>query len=236
MWTKVVCADLKNELNRLKTGNALEVQRYNNAIEAMSRVMAEPILNGDGKSGLRNYKAADVLAQYRLFYEVLKEHNVVHFVWINNEKYIHDLSQTPDPCYDHFLTLINTNKLPVYTPTKSATEYTLSGTFGVSDFIYAKYSDSSTGTARSFLNITTDDKRTYHLKNISATDEDQGLEEILLSKVIKSATGLGIKLHFELDKSRDPLRVKFLENLLTKNNFQISDIDNEIELWELVCK
>lgn len=236
MWTKIVCDDLKNELNRLKAGNALEVQRYHNAIETMSRVMVEPILNGDGKSGIGKYKAADVLAQYRLFYEVLKEHEVVHFVWINNEEYIHDLSQNPDPCYDHFLTLINTNKLPVYTPTKSTTKYTLSGKFGVSDSIYAKYSDSHSGHAHSYLNIITDDKRTYHLRNISATVENQGLEDILLSKVIASTTGLGIRFHFELDNSRDPARVKFLKNLLTKYNFQISVIDNEIELWELFCK
>lgn len=58
---------VETELEKLRRGNTVERQRYRNAMTTIERVMSN-LLNSDFSKVLPdNFKATDVLQQYRIF-------------------------------------------------------------------------------------------------------------------------------------------------------------------------
>lgn len=229
MWKKCLSEDLKIKLKRIRDGNRLERQRYDNAEKAITDVLLEP--NSNHKHSIGKYQAADVLSQFRLFYEILTEHKVVHFVWINDEKYIHDNSKNPDPCYDRFKTLITTNKIPQYIPPSvSEPVFKMDGSWKKSTMIYAKLIDER-GRANSNLSMLLDDADTYKIIDVRADQEEVGLEMSLLKLVIKDCDAHGITLTFDLDLRADSKKVDLMIQILTKSDFKIEIEDSDMQLW-----
>ncbi|MEK2645216.1 hypothetical protein [Bdellovibrio sp. BCCA] len=224
---------MKVELLRLQKGNKKEKQRYENALKAVSAVLLDPENRDDYKKGTGQYKAADVLSQYRIFYEVLKQENIVHFVWMNDDKYIHDSSKDPDPCYDRFKTLVQTGKISQYVaPSPPKVSFTLTGVWKKSVKIYAKYMDNYDN-CHSDLTAITDDKGVYKISKVTASVENKGLEELLLEELIADAKGKGITIQKELSLKADQVRVNTMRKLLRKLKFSEVLSDDDVELWEL---
>lgn len=229
MWKKSLSEDLKKELKRLRDGNRLERQRYENAEKAMTDVLLEP--NSNHKHSIGKYQAADVLSQYRLFYEILTEYKVVHFVWINDEDYIHDNRKNPDPCYDRFKTLISTNKIPQYIPPAVVEpEFKLDGAWKKSAMIYAKLIDER-GRANSNLSMLLDAADTYKIIDVRADREGVGLEISLLKLVIEDCDNHGIKLAYDLDLKADIKKIDLMIQILTQTGFAIDVQDEDMQLW-----
>lgn len=229
-WKKALSKDLKEELIRLRNGNADERQRYKNAEEAISRTLVDPV--HVHKHSLGDYKAVNVLAQYRVFYEIIDDHNIVHFVWINDHTCKHDNSKNPDPCYDKFISLVNTGKIPKFVPSKKTKGFTLNGEWGYSSQIYAEFHDED-GKANSYLTMQHQKADNYQIIAIGADRENVGLEKLLLKELVKSAKAKKISLYFELDLTRDEIVVEALRLIFEKCGFIADESDGELELWIL---
>lgn len=230
-WKRVLASNLRDELKRLQGGNKKEIQRYKNAMGAIATVMGDPALPKYIKSNVGHYRAADVLAQYRLFFEILDEQKVIHFVWMNDDQYIHDNSKKPDPCYERFRHLIEHKKLEKYMPPEEVkTGFELHGVWRQSAAIYASFTDDR-GVARSYLNMQGDDRGCYKITSIRAEVEGTGLELALLKEVVVDAGKNGVSLYFELDLTGDQVMVKTMRAVFAECGFTAMD-DGEIELWE----
>jgi len=231
VWTPAVGKLLKEELDRLKSGNKREQQRYENALETISTVVLDPWKDyGDLKSGIGDYRAANVLAQYRMFYELVHAEKVVHFVWLNDDTYIHTTSKNPDPCYERFKNLAAGNKIPKYTPKPKPTSPTISGFWKKSTQIYCSLS-AGQQRANSTLFMQQQNSSTYQIQDINATEEGTGLELQLLDWVSKRASQEGVQLFHELDLKRDPETIKLLRGIFSKCGFNCT-ATSDIELWE----
>ncbi len=230
-WTKHLSEILKDELRRLKDGNKKEQQRYQNAEEAISAVLLNPGKDyGDLKYNLGKYRAAPVLAQYRLFYEIIDDEKVVHFVWMNDDDFIHDSSKKSDPCYERFKTLAQTNKIPKYEKRPPPGKPTINGFWKKTAQIYCSYPDRN-GVANSTLVMQQEKKDSYRILDINATVEGVGLELGLLKWVTGLAQNEGVHLYHELDLRADPVKVEMLRTVFKKCGFQ-SLQDDDVELWE----
>ncbi len=96
---------LKRELNRLKDGVSTEKQRFQNIISTTARVQSNPLAHIFKKDLPDDYKAADVLQQYRLFFKITNiddKNSVIFFTWVNDEKsFLHD--SAPSECEISFV-------------------------------------------------------------------------------------------------------------------------------------
>lgn len=229
-WTASRSSLLNKELIRLKDGNKRERQRYENAIEAISAVLSNPNDPGDLKSAIGKYRAADVLAQYRLFYELVDSEKVVHFVWINDDDYIHDSSKKPDPCYERFKNLAAGGKIPKFSPKAKSGKPQIRGAWKKTEKIYCSVS-AGHQRANSILFMQQQKNDSYQIIDINATEEGTGLELQLLDWVSKDANRQGVRLYHELDLKRDPHTVKTLREIFSKCGF-VCTPDSDMELWE----
>jgi hypothetical protein len=240
VWTRHLSNDLRLELLRIRNGSKLERQRYRNAEDAIATVLMNPTTPRNLNHSLGQYRAADVLAQYRIFYEIISNETVIHFVWINDEKYLHDSSKNPDPCYDRFLTLVNTKRIPAYIAPivvvkplgKASQSFNLKGKWGASPQIYATLADARGQAISNLVMQSLNKTGCYQIVAINATVEKLGLEEALLNKVAIDARKNGIKLYHELDLNADPVHVALLKQIFLKCGFKMTTPDTGSELWE----
>lgn len=234
MWKRALSQTVKDELRRLQQGNVLEIQRFENADEAISSVLINPLDPGYLKDNFGHFRAVNVLGQYRLFFEIIPQHGVIHFVWLNDDYYIHDSSKgKDDPCYKRFKHLFDHDKLDKYVHEKpTVPKFDLTGTWKKSAAIFAKYLDDSGRSETSLTLISDSANSTYRLLDIKSDRPNVGLEKILLSKVIESANKAAVKLSFTIELSRNKDYVSFHKNLLTQLGFKLSLADDDQEVWE----
>jgi len=217
-----------------QNGNVDEIQRFDNAHEAISSVLNNPLDTDYLKNNMAHYRAVNVLGQYRLFFEIIQQHDVIHFVWMNDDYYIHDSSKgKDDPCYKRFKHHFDNDKLETYQhiePKKP--DFDITGTWKKSAAIYAKYIDDSGKTETSLTLIPNSNNSSYNMLDIKSDRPQNGLEKILLKKVIDSAKQAAVKLTFTLDLSRNATYVTFYKLLLTELGFKLAVADEDQEVWE----
>lgn len=235
MWKRALADSVKDELNRLKNGSEKEQQRYDNANEAITAVLINPLDPDYIKSNVDHYRAANILGQFRIFFEIINEHKTVHFVWMNNEDHIHDTSKgINDPCYKQFKHLNDHSKLQRFAPPKAVkAQLNITGTWKTSSSIYVKYSDASGNVNSTLTLIAHTDNSSYNMLDIKADMEDVGLEEALLKKVLTSAKSVGVKIIFTLDLTRNQDYISFYKKLLSSTGFIVTAADADQEVWEI---
>lgn len=235
MWTRAQSKQVQDELKRLEVGNKKERQRFENAMEAITSVLINPLDQGYINYDLGQYRAVDVLAQYRLFFEIIDSNKVVHFVWINNDDYIHDSSKgKDDPCYKRFKNLLDRDKLEKYKHVETKKpSFTLNGKWKKSTAIYATYTDSNGKSETALRLILQATEKDYLLQDITSSKQDANLERFLLEHVTKVAKKNGVIIKYSIRLSRDPLHISFYRKLLADCGFLITAKDESEELWEL---
>lgn len=212
-----------------------EQQRYHNAVDAMLKVMADPISREFSKNLPDGYKAVDVLQQYRLFFKViddaLTEESVVHFVWINAEDSVHRTGK-PDDCYEVFRKMIERGAVEAYQPPQEPRlRYALHGAWTAA-VVYASYTQTSShGVERAdgHLHLSQVSAKEYRIVSISVSTEDAGLATALLGRVCQDADIAGITLTHDLF-----LKAPSAEksgHLLAKFDFALGERVDDLELW-----
>ncbi len=234
-YRRSLAPSLRSELARLESGNKAESQRYRNAVDAMLKVMADPISREFSKNLPDGYKAVDVLQQYRLFFKVIDDpittDSVIHFVWINSEESIHRTGE-PDDCYEVFRKMLECDELEAYLPPQEAErKYSLHGAW-TAPVIYASYTkrlDQSVDRADGHLHLSQVSEKEYRIEAISVSKENIGLASELLDRLCADTSVAGITLTHDLflkgasaDKSR---------HLLQKFGFALSEKVEDLELW-----
>lgn len=230
---------LKNEFDRLESGNTAEKQRLRNAYNAIAKVLSNPLNTDFNKDLPGNYKAVDVLQQYRLFFRLEVDHllknQVVFFVWINDEESLHRTGK-PDDCYKVFREMVAKSEVEVYQPDPSHTDqYLQHGSWG-SDYIYISYSKTVLSTppenlfANTGLHLSKISEKEYNLQAISVSTENKGLASSLLQKLCLEADKAKIRLAHELFiKSENAEKSR---HLLKKNQFTLIELIDDIEIWQ----
>ncbi len=228
---------LKAELERLKNGDTNERQRHNKALVAINKAAQHP-LHGDYKKDLpENYKAADVLQQYRLFFRIVpaaesgESADVVYFVWINDEDAIHR-SGAGDDCYAIFRKMLVAGQIEAYAPTAAAA----SGNFqqhdpwGV-DVVYASFKRKLPAEqhASTHLTLSKVTANSYRIEYVTVSTEDAGLASALLDELCKSAQQSRIELVYELCNSVG--NNGKTRHLLEKFDFSFTDQIDDTEIW-----
>ena len=203
-YQRKIAPNLNIELKRLKAGNAAEKQRYENALSAMNKVMADPLHFDFRKNLPQNYKAADVLQQYRLFFRIIPAAeatdagtDVVFFVWINDEHSIHRTGQADD-AYEVFRDKLTAGEIEPYRPSGivERERFTLHDNWG-SEVVYASFSrllDRSEQHADSHLILSRVTDNSYRIQHVTVSDEDVGLASALLAKICESANTFYIEI------------------------------------------
>lgn len=234
---------LDKELDRLQNGSKSEQQRYRNAMFAITKVLANP-LNADFSKNLpQNFKAVDVLQQYRLFFRIESDSvigdQVVFFVWINDEETIHRTGK-PDDCYQVFRDMLFRGDVETYQPdppTKG--NYQRHDKWG-SNFVYLSYNKTIqsqppthqySDASLSLSKVTAQD---YNVQSVSVSHEDEGLASLLLVELCADADTCKIVLTHELFTGSE--NVSKSRYLLTKFDFKIVDVIDDVEIWKRYSK
>ncbi|PWU19945.1 MAG: hypothetical protein C5B49_05105 [Bdellovibrio sp.] len=226
-------------MSRLKAGNPAEKQRYEKILSAIHRVMADPIHPQFRKDLPQNYKAADVLGQYRLFFRIVPaaqatdvKADVVHFVWVNDEESIHR-SGEPGDCYQVFLDKVLRGEIDEYTPDPlpQNERFRLHDDWG-SSFVYVSFRRTIDGEeqhADSHLKLNQIASGSYLIDYVTVSKENIGLASSLLARLGESVDSHGIKLTYELESNdRNFGKVR---HLLEKFHFELDDIIESVEIW-----
>jgi hypothetical protein len=229
---------LNLELDRLEFGQKHERQRYNNSMSAIAKVISNPLNPDFNKDLPENYKAVDVLQQYRLFFKMVTDptigDQVVYFVWINDETSIHRSGKSDD-CYQIFREMLDRGQVEAYQPDPVLNDsYKRHSSWG-DEFIYLSFKRSiSSGplqVADGHLLLSRTKDQEYFIQAISVSHEDLGLASALLENVCKDAAQFKIALKHELfirsehvDKSR---------HLLKKFGFKMTEFIDDVEIWQL---
>lgn len=221
---------LQKELERLETGSAAEKQRYRNVITALAKVEANPLNPDFNKDLPDNYKAVDVLQQYRLFFKIIHEGEeaIIYFAWMNDEESLHRAG-AKDDCYAIFRTKFAQGEIERYVPEPEAPEPTfeIQGKWGDS-YLYVFFSCPPDHAASSlFLNQVTE--KEYRIEGITVTEEGKRLASELMCRLCADAGIRKVTLTFELvtwqknvDKSR---------HLLEKHGFRCTATIDDVEIW-----
>ncbi|MGK5082683.1 type II toxin-antitoxin system YhaV family toxin [Bdellovibrionota bacterium FG-1] len=234
-YRRSLAPSLRAELIRLESGTKLEQQRSHNATNAILKVMANPISRDFSKNLPENYKAVDVLQQYRLFFKVidapLTQDSVVHFVWINAEDSLHRTGK-PDDCYEVFRKMVECREIETYQPPQEPErKYILHGAW-TTPVIYASYTktlNNNVERADGHLHLSQISAKEYRIESISVSQENVGLASELLVRICGDADVAGITLTHDLfPKSSKADKTR---SLLKKFNFQLLETIDDLELW-----
>ncbi len=226
-----IASKLLEELKRLESGNRLERQRYNNAMTAMAKVMADPINPLFNKDLPENYKAVDVLQQYRMFFRVLHPTaatTVAHFVWMNDEDSLHRTGE-PDDCYAVFADIVRRGEVEAYEEEAppAAPAFSLSGKWGDGVRYASLVRDPHRADSFLFLNQIT--ANSYQIQSITVSEEDMGLATALLERVCESASQAHMTLSHELFIKHEHAAKS--RHILTQQGFTLSDAVDDVEVW-----
>jgi hypothetical protein len=230
---------LQAELDRLETGNNKERQRYRNAISAIIKVQSNPLNPDFNKDLPLNYKAVDVLQQYRLFFRIEDDpvvgDRVIFFVWINGEDSLHRSGESDD-CYQVFRQMISRGEVEIYQPDPEIRDaYKRHNDWG-SDVVYisfqkteASYSKLGSFFADATLSLSKMTSQEYFIHSISVSIEDQGLATCLMENLCEDADRENISLIHELFLMGS--NVEKTRYLLRKFGFRDADKIDDIEVW-----
>lgn len=232
---------LESELDKLCEGSEKEKQRYRNAMNAVARVMSNPIDRQFSKDLPDNYKAVDVLQQIRLFFKInnsLTETDpaIVFFCWINNdEDSIHRSGEKGD-AYEVFRNLLAKGEIEVYKPDEPSTEkFTQHDDWGKNTvyFSFSRQKAKDLQMASSHLQLSQIYPNDYRIDSVTVTDEDQGLAKGLLEGLCRSADDKSVCLNYELTPSS--LNYGKTRHLLEKFKFTYLETIDGLELWTRNC-
>jgi mRNA-degrading endonuclease RelE of RelBE toxin-antitoxin system len=219
---------LQDEVRRLENGSVDEKQRHRNIPDAIAKVMANPanpILNKDLPE---NYKAVNVLGQYRLFFKILNAEQVVYFVWINNEDSIHAY-ENPDDCYRVFRGMVERGEIQPYVE-PSIPKFILNPPDWSAPYVYAKLTRNIPAQqASANIHLSQVKENEFEIKAVSVTQKDQGLASKLVYEICKSADDHGIGLYHELNLQLDALSKS--RKILSKNGFTLDQQIEDVEIW-----
>jgi hypothetical protein len=225
------------ELTRLKSGNASERQRYENALVTMTRVMSDPVHPEFRKNLPDSYKAADVLQQYRLFFKIIPASKpgspeVVYFVWINDEESIHRTGK-PDDCYAVFADMVARGEVDPFVPEAEPTTegFKRNEDWGAK-YIYVSYwrkVQAAEQRADSHLILNRITTNNYLLQFITVSNQGSGLAQGLLKRLCQDADQHGVELTFELGTSEAHFPMS--RHLLEKYGFEFDETVDDTEIW-----
>lgn len=230
---------LEQELDRLENGNKAEQQRYRNTMSAVAKVLSNPLNTDFNKDLPRNFKAVDVLQQYRLFFRIENDSvvgdQVVFFVWINNEDSIHRTGK-PDDCYQVFREMLDRGEVETYSPDPKTTgSYKRHDNWG-NDYVYLSYRKTISSQppvqqyADASLSLNKITANEYNLQSVSVSHEDEGLATLLLTELCTDTDTAKITLTHELfTGSENASKSRYL---LSKFDFKITEIIDDVEVWQ----
>ncbi len=239
-YPRRIAPKLKVELSRLKSGNSAERQRYENALGAMNKVVSSPLHAQFRKELPENYKAADVLQQYRLFFRIVPAVDatdlgvdVVFFVWINDEDSVHR-SGEPDDCYQVFRDKVERGEIDGYVPEMPPLQerFKLHDEWG-SEFVYVSFTriviEAGEQNASAHLVLNKIIGSSYRIDYITVSTESAGLASALLVGLCGNADQYRIELVHELERGEKSFGKT--RHLLEKFSFRLDDVIGETEIW-----
>lgn len=142
-YKKELSQQLKLHLESLRDSRgAHQHQLYENALHAINAVMENPLNPNFRKNLPENYKAVDVLQQYRLFFRIVhppeSSSETVFFQWMNDEASLHRTND-PDDCYKVFAEMHARGDLePFEEDPEPESAYTRRQPWGA-EFVYVEY-------------------------------------------------------------------------------------------------
>lgn len=226
---------LKQELHRLENGTGLEKQRYRNVLTTIAKIQSDPLNYLFNKTLPDNYKAADVLQQYRLFFKIYNfsdDAAVVFLAWMNDDQSIHR-SGEKDDAYAIFRQLHARGDIETYVPSviQSQPVCNQRGNWG-NNAIYFELSQTlNTDFLRAYshLYLSKQSDTEYRIDSISVSHTGMGLAQSLLDFICRAASQAHIIVYHELninlsdvDKSR---------HILAKFGFILDDSIEDVEIW-----
>jgi Toxin with endonuclease activity, of toxin-antitoxin system len=238
-YQRRISPSLQTELKRLKSGREAEKQRYQNALSAMNKVMSNPVHPEFRKDLPQNYKAADVLQQYRIFFRIVPVEEatdvgceVVYFVWINDENSLHRSGERDDT-YQIFRGMIEHGEVDPYVPVPRPTNerFEVHDAWGA-DFIYVSFRRKLGGDnqyADSNLILQKTIGNSYRIQSVTVSDEGVGLASQLLTRLCDAVDQRWCELTFELEKS--DVNFGKSRHLLEKFGFEYDDVIEQTEIW-----
>ena len=227
---------VSNELTRLKNGNNPEQKRFKQAQEAIAKIQSDPINREFSKTLPDNYKTADVLGQYRLFFiihNISDDSGIIFLAWINDEKSLHAYGKKTD-AYKVFRDLLGKEEIETYTPLppKEDPRYNQHGEWGESLIYFDLEQITSDGNmwANSHLYLTKNSTDEYIIVSVSVSHPNEKLTKNLILFICKEAQKKNISLYYELDTLKPDLDKN--HHLLEVSGFtKIDSIKND-EIWE----
>lgn len=234
-YTHKLSPSLKVELERLKNGDSIERQRYNKALSAINKAAKHPLNDEFKKTLPSNYKAADVLQQYRVFFRIVpaaesgEPCDVVYFVWINDENSIHRSGEANDS-YAVFRKLLAEGKIDPYVPTAPppAKGQFFQDNWG-NECVYARF-ERKPDHASTHLILNRITQSSYRIDYITVSKEDVGLASALLDELCQSAQKYNIELTYELAINAENFGKT--RHLLEKFKFEFTEQIDGVEIWE----
>lgn len=228
MYRRKLAPWLSQEFERLKNGTESEKQRYKNIPDAMAKVMANPTNPEFSKVLPENYKAVDVLQQYRLFFKILNKEKVVYFVWINDEESIHSF-ENPNDSYKVFRDRLEAGQIEPYVESEIP-KFILNPPDWSSPFAYAKLTQNNPFQhASAHIQLSQVKDKEYEIKAVSVTQKNLGLASKLVSEICASADSHRIGLYHELNLKLDDITKS--RKILSKNGFTVDEQIDEVEIW-----
>lgn len=230
---------LKVELNRLKDGGSAEKQRFQNIISTTARVQSNPLSHVFKKDLPDDYKAADVLQQYRLFFKITNiddKNSVIFFTWVNDEDSLH-VTGDIDDAYNVFKKLLSNGKIETYSHKElivGKDYFNIHNKWG-ENYIYFDYECKFTEGklhAHSNLVISKTSNNEYRLMPISVTEYNCGLATKLLQHICNEAKKNKYILYFELNTNLKHIDKN--RHILTNCGFTLNILDwcsDEVEIW-----
>lgn len=208
--------------------------RYNQTMAALARVLQNPEHSLYKKSDLAGHCAADVGQQYRLFFFIEHDHNVINFVWLNDEYYIHTTDGPKDHCYEQFKKLIRDEVIKKYIHMEpKVPSFIMDGKFEDSYISFKCLLDKDGAFSSASLSLDQDDeirslaqeKSVYLINSINAKNEKHEINEILLKWMCEEADKS--KIFFSMYLVKYQTDYEEMKILLLSNGFNL--ISNESE-------
>ncbi len=235
-YTLEYSANIKEELRRLENGNADENQRFRNAQTTIAKIRSNPINSEFNKDLPENYKAADVLQQYRLFFKIHNINNnnsVIYLAWINDDESLH-ASGSKDDAYNVFRKFLEKGQIESYKHIEldDGHEYfQQNGDWGenVIYFQLTRKVGEEDMLANSHLYMSRQTETEYRIDSISVSHAERKLAQSILVHICNEAEKKSYTIYYELNTNLDDVDKN--RHILEKHGFSIDSIISETEIW-----
>jgi len=183
-------------------GNDAEKQRYRQAQNAIAKIQSNPINEEFRKTLPDNYKPAKVLGQYRLFFKIYRDYDVVFLVWMNDENSIHKSGEKGDS-YQVFRDLLDKGEIKTYSPPGPSSEPVVTQHHSWGEqavyFDLEQVIEEQKQWADSHLYLSQINSLEYRIEAISVSKTDKGFAKTLLLEVCERSKIASVHLYYELD-------------------------------------